>query len=120
MALDQTTKKKRSSATATEVDTRAKADMTIFPRFEINASHKQGWVPLLEEYQEQLRTLWFTLTGGQPGTIPMTFEGWKYEITLHSLREPVADEATVGVQRNTDTRTERDVRIVLEPPTPAG
>ena len=94
--------------------------MTIFPRFETNAGRNQGWVPLLEMYQEQLRTLWLTLTDGQPATIPMTFEGCEYEIMLHSLPEPVADEATVGVQRSTGSDRARAVRIVLGPPTPAG
>ena len=43
---------------------RDKADMTKFPRFETNAGAKHGWVPLLEEYQELLRTVWL-LTANQ-------------------------------------------------------
>ena len=113
-------KKKPSSTTATEVDTRAKVDMTIFPRFETNAGRNQGWVPLLEMYHEQLRPLWITTADGQPGTIPMILGGCEYEITLRPMDEPVADETTVGVQRNTGSDRERAVRIVLGPPTPAG
>ena len=112
-------KKKGPSTAATEDDTRAKADMAIFPRFETNAGAKQGWVPLLEVYQEQLRSLWLTTADGHPRTIEMSLGGYEYEITLFAVDEPVKDETTVGCQRNTFNDSKRDVRIIIGPQTPA-
>ena len=74
--------------------------MAKFPRFETNAGRKHGWVPLLEVYQEQLRSLWLTTAEGHPQTIEMTLGGFEYEITLNPMDEPVADATIVGSQRN--------------------
>ena len=116
MVLDQTTKTKTRTA-ATEEDTRAKADMAIFRRFETYTGPKLGWVPMLEVYQEQLRLLWLTTAGGP---LDMTFGGYDYEIILFPMVEPVADGSVVGSQRNKkfDERS-REVRIIQAPPTTA-
>ena len=67
-----TKKKNRKSGAGSNTeqpDTREKADLTKFPRFESFAGSKHGWVPLLEQYQEQLRTAWPTVKDGEPGRL---------------------------------------------------
>ena len=63
---------------------------------------------------------WPPVNEDQPTTIQMTLGGWEYEITLRPGTEPPEDGTVVGVQTNTHTNIDRNGRIILEPPIPAG